>query len=46
MNAPLNIVVTAKSRAETLPTPAQLRQRADRALYLAKHAGGARTSLG
>lgn len=26
--------------------PAQLRQRADRALYLAKHAGGARTSLG
>lgn len=26
--------------------PAQLRRRADRALYLAKHAGGARTSLG
>lgn len=26
--------------------PAQLRHRADRALYLAKHAGGARTSLG
>ena len=26
--------------------PAQLRLRADRALYLAKHAGGARTSLG
>ena len=26
--------------------PAQLRQRADRALYLAKHAGGGRTSLG
>lgn len=26
--------------------PAQLRQRADRALYLAKHAGGSRTSLG
>ncbi|WP_068830562.1 3-deoxy-7-phosphoheptulonate synthase [Pseudomonas sp. BMS12] len=26
MNAPLNIVATAKSRAETLPTPAQLRQ--------------------
>lgn len=26
--------------------PAQLRQRAERALYLAKHAGGSRTSLG
>jgi len=26
--------------------PAQLRHRADRALYLAKHAGGSRTSLG